>query len=69
MGDSPKQGVILNKNYTKEENGGHGPPLGFVGGLTLTTEFQMMAQMRTCLTKHVQFHLCNHCYGLTPAGS
>lgn len=51
MGDPPKQGVILNKNYTKEEKGGHGLPLGLVGGLTLTTEFQMMAQIRACLTK------------------
>lgn len=43
MGDSPKQGVILSKNYTKDGKGGHGLPLGLVGGLTLTTEFQTLS--------------------------
>lgn len=43
MGDSPKQGVTLSKNYTKDGKGGHGLPLGLVGGLTLTTEFQTLS--------------------------
>lgn len=57
MGESPKQGAILMRNYTKKGKGGYGLPLVLVGGLNFTTEFQMMVQVETCPKEHVQFHL------------